>query len=92
MVFGKNIMGDISKFSKYHELRSGSWYLENFEILQASIIAKYYMQVMLLLILFIIEAEKFLVMHKRPFFLPLKKKKQTQASTFVTIFLHQWTK
>ena len=40
--------------------------------------------------LFIIEAEKFSVTHKRPFFLRLKK--NTQASTFVTIFLRQWKK
>ena len=32
---------------KYHEPRSGEWYLENFEILCAGIIAKYYVQVML---------------------------------------------
>ena len=37
---------------------SGEWYLENFEILRAGIIAKYYVQVMLL---------------KRPFLLRLKK-------------------
>ena len=33
---------------KYHEPRSREWYLENFEILRASIIAKYYVQLMLL--------------------------------------------
>ena len=35
---------------KYHEPRSGEWYLENFEILRAHIIAKYYVQVMLLFV------------------------------------------
>ena len=35
--------------------------------------------------LFMIEAEKFSATHKRPFFLRLKK--QTQTSTFVTIYL-----
>ena len=35
---------------KYHEPRSGEWYLENFEILRAGIIAKYYVQVMLLFV------------------------------------------
>ena len=38
------------KFPKYHEPRSGEWYLENFEILRAGIIAKYYVQVMLLFV------------------------------------------
>ena len=33
---------------KYHEPQSGEWYLENFEILRAGIIAKYCVQVMLL--------------------------------------------
>ena len=56
---------------KYHEPRSGGWYLENFEIIRAGIIANitckscYY--------LFIIEAEKFSVTQERPFFLRLKK-------------------
>ena len=35
---------------KYHEPRSGELYLENFEILRAGIIAKYYVQVMLLFV------------------------------------------
>ena len=35
---------------KYHEPRSGEWYLENFEILRAGIIAKYFVQVMLLFV------------------------------------------
>ena len=35
---------------KYHEPRSGEWYLENFEILRAGIIAKFYVQVMLLFV------------------------------------------
>ena len=56
---------------KYHAPLRGTWYLENLEILRAGIIAKYYVQVMLLFV--IIEAEKFSVTHKRPFFLRLKK-------------------
>ena len=35
---------------KYHKQQSGEWYLENFEILRAGIIAKYYIQVMLLFV------------------------------------------
>ena len=35
---------------KFHEPRSGEWYLENFEILRAGIIAKYYVLVMLLFV------------------------------------------
>ena len=35
---------------KYHEPQSGECYLENFEILRAGIIAKYYVQVMLLFV------------------------------------------
>ena len=35
---------------KYHGPRSGEWYLEIFEILRAGIIAKYYVQVMLLFV------------------------------------------
>ena len=52
MVFGNNTASDISKLSKikYHEPRSGEWYLENFEILRAGIIAKYYVRVMLLFV------------------------------------------
>ena len=35
---------------KYHEPRSGEWYLENFEILRAGIIAKSFVQGMQLLV------------------------------------------
>ena len=35
---------------KYHEPRSGEWYLEKTEKLRAGIIAKYYVQVMLLFV------------------------------------------
>ena len=35
---------------KYHSPLRGLWYLENFEILRAGIIAKYYVQVMLLFV------------------------------------------
>ena len=45
MVFGNNTASDISKLSK-----SGEWYLENIEVLWAGIIAKYYVQVMLLFV------------------------------------------
>ena len=45
MVFGNTTASDISKLSK-----SGEWDLENFEILRAGIIAKYYVQVMLLFV------------------------------------------
>ena len=38
------------KCPKLHELGSGEWYLENFEILRAGITAKYYVQVMLLFV------------------------------------------
>ena len=44
MVFGNNTASDISK------LAIGKWYLENFEISWAGIIAKYYVQVMLLFV------------------------------------------
>ena len=45
MVFGNNTASDISKLSK------NIWYLENFEILRAGIIAKYYVvQVMVLFV------------------------------------------
>ena len=47
VVFGNNTASDISKFSKYHSPLCGSWNLENFEILQDSISAKYHVQVML---------------------------------------------
>ena len=80
MVFGKNIMGDISKFSKYHELRSGSWYLENFEILQASIIAKYYMQVMLL---FVYNRSREIFGNAQETFLFTLEKKQTNTGIYI---------
>ena len=46
MVFGNNTASDISKLSKI----CSKWYLENFEILRAGIIAKHYVQVMLLFV------------------------------------------
>ena len=80
LVFGKNTASDISKLSE--------WYLENFEILRAGHAiylcrSCYYLS--------IIEAKKFSVTHKRPFFLRLKKNNK-QACTIVTIFLRQWKK
>ena len=50
MVFGNNTASDVQNCPKYQEPRSGEWYLENFEILRAGIIAKYYVQVMLLFV------------------------------------------
>ena len=46
MVFGNDTASDVSKLSK---IPGGEW-LENFEILRAGIIAKYYVQVMLLFV------------------------------------------
>jgi len=57
---------------KYHEPQSGEWYLEIFEILQAGIIAKYYVQVMLLFV-YNRCREIFEKFFERPFFLRLKK-------------------
>ena len=72
---------------KYHEPRGDEWYLENFEILRAGIIAKYYVQVMLL---FVYNRSQEIVDNEQETFLfMVEKNKQTQASTFVTIFLRQ---
>ena len=57
---------------KYHEPRSGERSLEHFETLRAGIIAKHYVQVMLLFV-YNIEAEKFSVTHKRSFFFTVEK-------------------
>ena len=38
------------KCPKYNDQNTGEWYLEDFEILRAGIIAKYYLQVILLLV------------------------------------------
>ena len=53
MVFGNYIASDISKLSKilwYLEIIT--WYLENFEILRAGIIAKYYVCYVMLLFVY----------------------------------------
>jgi len=77
-------------FPKYHEPQSGSWYLENFEIPQAGTIAKYHMQVMLL---FVYNRSREIFGNAQETFLfTVEKRKQTQVSTFVAIFLSQWKK
>ena len=70
---------------KYHKQRSGEWYLENFEILRAGIIAKYYVQVMLL---FVYNRSREIFGKAQETFLFTVEK----ASTFVTMFLRQWKK
>ena len=77
---------DISKLSKFHEPRSGEWHLENFEILRADIITKYYVQVMLL---FVYNRSREIFGNPQETSL-FTVEKQTQASTSVTIFLRQW--
>ena len=57
--------------------------MENFEILRAGIIAKYYVQVMLL---FVYNRGREIFGNAQETFLFTVKKKQTQASTIVTIF------
>ena len=71
---------------KYHESRSGEWYLENFEILRAGIIAKYHVQVMLL---FVHNRNREIFGNAKETFISLRLKEQTQVSAFVTIFLRQ---
>ena len=80
MVFGNNIASDISKFS---EIPRAEWYLENFEILQDGIIAKYHVQVMLL---FVYNRTQEIFGNAHETFISLRFEKQTQASAFVTIF------
>jgi len=74
---------------KYHEPRSSEWYLEDFEILQAGIIAEYYVQVT---VLFVYSRSREIFGNAQETFLFMVEKKQTQVSTFVTIFLRQWKK
>ena len=59
--------------------------LDNFEILQASITAKYHIQVMLLFV-YNGRLEIYLLYTEDLYSSQLKK--QTQASAFLTIFLH----
>lgn len=73
---------------KYHEPRGGEWYLENFEILRAGIIAKYYAQVMLL---FVYDRSREIFGNAQETFCFTVEKTNTGA-TFVTIFLRQWKK
>ena len=74
MGFGNNTASDIAKL-----------YLENFEILRTSIIAKYHVQVMLL---FVYNGSRKIIGDAQETFISLRLKKQTQ-SAFVTIFLRQ---
>ena len=50
MVFGNNTASNISKLSKISRAASVSDILDNFEILQAGIISKYYVQLVLLFV------------------------------------------
>ena len=50
MVFGNDTVSDISKLSKLPQAAKRRVVLENFEIFRAGIIAKYYVQVMLLFV------------------------------------------
>ena len=68
---------------KYHEPRSGEWYLENFEILRAGIIAKYQVQVMLL---FVYNRSQEIFGNTQETSISLRLKKQRQASAFVQSF------
>ena len=70
-------------FPKFHEPPSGEWYLDNFEILQEGITAKYQVQVMLL---FIYNRSREIFGNAQETFISLRFEKQTQASAFVTIF------
>ena len=78
MVFGNNTASDIS------QPRSDEWYLENFEILQASIIAEYHVQVTLL---FVYNISREIFGSAPATFISLRFKTQTQVSAFLTIFL-----
>ena len=74
MVFGNNTASDISKFSKV---------LENLKILQDGIIAKYHVEVMLL---FVYNRSREILGNGQETFISIRFEKQTQSSTFVTIF------
>ena len=63
-------------------------YLENFEILRAGIIAKYYVQVMLL---FVYNRSREIFGNAQETFL-FTVEKTNIGSTIVTIFLRQWKK
>ena len=73
MVFDNNSASDISKVSN----------LENFEILQDGIIAKYHIQVMLL---FVCNRSREIFGNTQETFISLWFVKQMQASAFFTIF------
>ena len=72
-----------SSFPQFHKLWSSKWYLENFEILQDGIIAKYHVQVMLL---FVFNRSREIFGNTQETFTLWWFKNQTQASAFVTIF------
>ena len=82
MVFGNNAVSNISKLSKIPQATKREWCLENSEILRAGIIAKYYVQVM---VLFVYNRSREIFGNAQETSLRLKKK-QTQVSMFVTIF------
>ena len=67
---------------------SGEWYLENFEILRASIIAKYYVQVMLL---FAYNRSQEIFRNAQETFLFMVKKKNTGVYVRNNL-LGQWKK
>ena len=60
--------------------RSGEWYLENFEILRAGIIAKYYVQVMLL---FVYNRSREIFGYAQETFLFTVEKKKTNTGIYV---------
>ena len=67
---------------KYHEPRSGEWYLDNFEILRAGIIAKYHVQVMLL---FVYNRSREIFGNAQETFISLRMKKQIRNNLFTSI-------
>ena len=66
-------------YPKYLELQSGEWYLENFEILRAGIIAKYNVQFMLLFVYN--RSREIFVNAQETFFFTVEKK--TNAGIYV---------
>ena len=91
MVFGNNTASEISKLLKIPRVpkqRAREWYLENFEILRAGIIAKYHVQVTLS---FVSNGSWEIFGDAKETFISLRLKEQTQSAT-VTIFLRQWKK
>ena len=83
VVFGNNTVSDISKLPKIP--RAVKWYLENFEISRAGIIAKYYVQVMLLVVY---NRSREIFGNAQETFLFIVEKKTNTGVYVVTIFLH----